>query len=468
MTESNNAGADDLEIPRERTRRDFLVEAGRWTAGIAAGAAIVGTSGCATTAPPTKFAHAPSQAPRAEGEKIRLGFIGVGGRGRNLLQHFVEIPDAEITALCDAKKSSIAEALKMVPNAKTPTFENYHDVISREDVDAVVIATPDHWHAIIAIEACQAGKDVYVEKPLALCVEEGRRVVQAARKHGRVVQLGTQQLSGTNYAEARKIVQGGELGRVTIVRVWNLRNTVPRHPAPPDEATAPADINWDLWLGPRELVPYNPMKASGAFRHFWEYAGGILTDWGVHHYHSILDIMGYDAPLSVSATGGRFIINDITTVPDTLSAIYQFKTWMMEYMSSETNGKAPYGSEYGIEFCGDKATMFLDRKGYIITPETDRKNPIKVGEAGEDNFLPPQLDDIHTRNFIRCVRTRENPASEIENGHIATTLAHLGNIAYRTGRQVRWDGVNERIIGDAEADALLRRQYRKPYLLPEV
>lgn len=444
-------------------RRDFMRQAGKVAAGATLGVAVTQT---ACVSAPKQYVQAESKSPRAAGEKIRLAFIGVGGRGRNLLQRFMENPEIEVKVLCDVKKDAIAEAQKLA-GTTVPTSDDYQAVLKQSDVDAVVVATPDHWHAIITVEACQAGKDVYVEKPLCLCVEEGRRMVQAARKHGRIVQMGTQQLSGEHYHEARRRVQAGDLGKVTMVRVWNFRNVFPGrgHPADTDP---PPTINWDRWLGPRPVVPYNAVKASGSFRNFWEYAGGILTDWGVHHFNSILDIMGYDAPTSVSAAGGRYVIDDLTTVPDTLSVLYQFPKWTMEYSSREANGKAPYGSEYGIEFCGVQATMYLDRKGFFIFPEKDRNNPQTVGSPGGDNWLPAGLDTAHIANFVECVRTRKLPASDVENGHKATTLAHLGNISVRVGRQVRWDAENERIIGDREADALLRRSYRKPYVLPEV
>ncbi len=439
-----------------------MSQAGRAAAGLSLGAVALGESGCAVA--PKVYWQAPSQSPRKEGEKIRLGAIGLGGRGRWVLGRFIETKEVEAKALCDVNKLALKEAAS---TSDAPTCGDYREILKRDDVDAVLIATPDHWHAIIAIEACKAGKDVYVEKPLCLCVAEGRRMIQAARKHGRILQMGTQQLSGEHYHEARKLIQGGKLGKVTMVRVWNFRNSYPGKGHPPD-SDPPATMDWDRWLGPRPVVPYNPVKASGAFRNFWEYAGGILTDWGTHHYHTILDIMGYKPPTTISAAGGRYVIDDLTTVPDTLSVLYQFPDWTMEFSSRETNGMAPYGSEYGIEFCGVEGAMFLDRKGFIITPEKDRTKPEIVGNPAKDNFLPPGLDNLHVRNFLKCVRSRELPASDVEAAHKATTLSHLGNIAIRVGRQIRWDAETECIPGDREADALLRRTYRKPYILPEV
>lgn len=440
-------------------RREFVN-----AAGLSLGAATLGAS-CATA--PKHYAQADSTPPRAPNEKIRIAFVGCGGRSRQLMPFFIENGGYDVMAICDVKKSAIAESRKFVGDSPQ-AYEDYHEILARDDVDAVVIASPDHWHALMTVDACIAGKDVYVEKPLCLCVEEGRRMIQAARKHGRVVQMGTQQLSGKIYHQARDEVQGGRLGKVTMVRTWNFRNGYPGHGHPPD-TDPPADINWDRWLGPRPVVPYNPVKASGAFRDFYEYAGGVLTDWGTHHFHSVLDIMGYAPPKTVSAAGGKYIIDDISTVPDTLSVLYQFDDWTLEYSNRETNGRAPYNVEYGIEICGHLGTMFLNRANYAIISEKDRSKPEEVvrGES-EDNWTPAELDRDHVADFLDAVRTRRMPNSDVELGHKATTLSHLGNIAVRTGRQLIWDAETESIPNSKEADALLRREYRKPYTFPNV
>jgi len=440
-------------------RRDFTK-----AASLSLGAATLGIS---QAAPPKHYAQVDSTPPRAPSEKIRIAFIGCGGRARQLMPFFIENGGFEVKAICDVKKGALAEARKFVGDAPQ-AYEDHNEVLARADIDAVIIATPDHWHAIIAIEACQAGKDVYVEKPLCLCVEEGRRMIQAARKHGRIVQMGTQQLSGKIYQQAKDVVRSGRIGDITMVRTWNFRNRFPGHGHPPD-SDPPADINWDRWLGPRTIVPYNHVKASGAFRDFYEYAGGILTDWGTHHFHTVLDIMGYAPPKTVSAAGGKYAIDDLVTTPDTISVLYQFDDWTLEYSSRETNGRAPYNVEYGIEFCGHLGTLFLNRANFAIISEKDRSKPEEVvrGES-TDNWTPAELDRDHVADFLDAVRTRRMPNSEVELGHQATTLSHLGNIAYRTGHQLTWDAQTESIPNSKEADELLRRDYRSPYELPKV
>lgn len=447
-------------------RREFLDQAGRAAAGLAVGASALTASSCATA--PKVIAQAPSKSPRPAGEPIRLGFIGVGGRGRQLLRQFQIVGGCEIKALCDVHAEHLKAAAAEAPPKGVDLTGDHRAILKRDDIDAVVIASPDHWHAILTIEACQVGKDVYVEKPLTLCVAEGRRMVEAARKHGRIVQMGTQQRSGPLYQEAKRLIGQGRIGKVTMVRAWNFRNSFPGKGNDPDQP-APKELDWDRWLGPRPVAPYNPIKASGAFRNFWEYSGGILTDWGTHHIDSIQMIMKVDAPQSAVAAGGRFLIHDITDVPDTLSVVYQYPEFTLEYSSRETNGKAPYDSEYGIEFCGHLGTMYLDRAGYRIFSEKDRKKAeVTVGTPGEKNWVPEELDQVHIKNFLDCVRSREFPNTEVEIGHRSTTTAHLGNIAYRTGRKIIWDAEREAIHGDAEAHALLSRTYRKPYVLPQV
>lgn len=447
-----------------RNRREFLSDAGRTAAGLAIGAGLL-TSSCARTSRVHHYEQQTSKPPVGPAEPIRLGFIGMGGRGRHLLGTFQKMEKTSVRAICDVNQLNLDQARKLAPENATSAID-YRQILERDDIDAVVIATPDHWHAIMTIEACQAGKDVYVEKPLSLCVEEGRRMVQAARKHGRIVQMGTQQRSGQYYKEARYIVQGGHLGKITMVRTWNFRNSMPGR-GRPDNAPIPATLDWERWLGPRPKVPFNPGRLN--FRFFWDYAGGILTDWGTHHFDAIHMIMNAKAPVSVSAGGGRFVIEDMTDVPDTLSVIYQYPDWTLEYSSRETNGRAPYGSEYGIEFCGTQGTMYLDRKGYMLFSEKDPTKPADVvGTPGVDNFVPPELDMVHVQNFLDCIRTRELPATDVEEGHLSTIVSHLGNIAYRTGRTLHWDAETETIEGDREANELLSRSYRKPYTLPQV
>ncbi len=331
-----------------------------------------------------------------------------------------------------------------------------------------MIATPDHWHAIPTIHACQAGKDVYVEKPVTYCIAEGRCMVQAARKYSRVVQCGTQQLSGPHYIEAAQLVQSGKLGKVTHVRIWNIHNRWPGVGFPPDEPS-PETLNWDFWLGPAPVIPYNRVKASGAFRSFWNFAGGTMTDWGTHHVATVHHVMGQDRPRSAVAAGGKFAIRDLYETPDTMSALWEYpREWTLEYTLRQANAYTADRSDYGIVFHGVNGTLYLDRSGYELIPEKDRAMPRTVGQPRVSNFMPESLSDYHIRNFLDCVKSRQRPNADIEIGHRATAVPHLGNLALRTGRKLVWDAEREAIVGDAQASELLTRSYRAPYLLPEV
>ena len=400
-------------------------------------------------------------------DTISMGFIGVGGRGRNQLKVFLKHPDVRVAVVCDVNQRN-GEGARKLTDGKADLVADYRRVLERKDIDAVAILTPDHWHAIPTIEACKAGKDVYVEKPMTLCIAEGRRMVQAAHKYQRVVQVGTQQASGLHYHQAAEFVQSGKLGKISYVEAWNVGNRFPGWGHPPDEDPPPY-LDWDFWLGPRPKVPYNSFRGSPGFRHFWDYSGGYLTDWGTHHMESVQRIMNVTAPKSVCASGGKWVIDDISELPDTLSVLWEYEGWTLEYRNRQANAfNLDGGSGYGIRFHGKDGTLYIDRRGFEVFPEGDRIEPLTVGEPKKDNFLPRFLDTLHTRNFLDCVKSREKPVADVEIGQRATSVSHLGNIAYRIGRKIFWDAEKEEIIGDAQANRLVSREYRAPYKLPEV
>lgn len=403
-------------------------------------------------------------------DMVRVGVIGTGGRGRGVMKVFLKNPEVSLPVICDVNQLASRKANREILNGRAEIVEDYRRILDRKDIDAVLIATPDHWHAIPTIHACQAGKDVYVEKPMSYCIAEGRRMAEAARKYSRVVQAGTQQLSGPHYIEATNLVQSGKIGKVTHVCTWNVSNRLPGDGFPPDEQP-PETLNWDFWLGPAPIIPYNRVRASPYFRMFWDYSGGTLTDWGTHHVGSVHHVMGEDHPLSAVAMGGKFAINDIWQTPDTLHVLWEYAGgWTLEFALRQTNSYSPYHSGYGIVFYGADATLYLDRSGYELIPEKKRNiQPIATGQPRVNNFLPQVIDVLHVRNFLDCMRTRRRPNADVEIGHRATLVPHLGNIALRTGRKITWNAERETIVGDPAAAALLtRHEYRKPYVLPEV
>src|SRR5262245_23707290 len=311
-------------------------------------------------------------------DTIRVGIIGTGGRGSYVGLWFSQNKDVAIPAICDVNQLNGRKAHSTFFGGRPEIVEDYRRILDRKDVDAVLISTPDHWHAIQTIHACQAGKDVYVEKPASWCIAEGQRMVEAARKYNRVIQVGSQQLSGAHYHEAARIVQSGGIGKVSHVHAWNVGNRAPGAGFPPDEEP-PKTLNWDRWVGPAPMTPYNRLRAAGTFRSFWAYGGGIMTDWGAHHAGSVHQVMGVDRPLSATAAGGRFVLRDMFETPDTFTVVWQYPDFTFEFSYREANGHTTDGARYGIRFYGTEATLFIDRLGFEITPENRNAKPRIVG-----------------------------------------------------------------------------------------
>jgi predicted dehydrogenase len=402
-------------------------------------------------------------------DRVRLGLIGCGGRGRYLAGLARSIPGVEIAAVSDVYEENAGRALRMgVEGARS--FGDFRRLLELEDVDAVLVATPDHWHAIPMVLACEAGKDVYVEKPLAHNVREGRAMVEAARRHRRIVQVGTQHRSAEHFREAARIVQSGELGEVRFVRVWNFGNLFPKGIGREPDSDPPPGLDWDLYLGPAPRVPFNRLRFLGTYRWFWDFAGGTITDFGTHRFDTVHQIMGVDAPRTVSGAGGKLSLKDAGETPDVLQVTYEYPGFVLSYEACSLNahgvgGRTP-GMRYynakgfedrpnGMAFYGTNGALFADRIGYEIYPEGDR---IQVRRK---NTADATAD--HLRNFVDCVRSRATPNAGVEAGHRATLVGHLGNIAYKTGRKLHWDAERETIPGDAEAARLLRREARKPW-----
>jgi predicted dehydrogenase len=413
-------------------------------------------------------------------ERVRVALIGCGTRGMAVARLMRQVPDFAFVAVCDVYERNAAAARDWAgPDCRA--FGDFRKLLDQKEIDAVVIATPDHWHAIPAVLACQAGKDVYVEKPLAHNIREGRAIVEAARKHNRIVQTGTQHRSAEHYREVQRIVQSGELGKVRFVRVWNYTNLSPNGIGRVADAAPPEGLDWDLYLGPAPLVPFNRNRFLGTFRWFWDYAGGFITDWGTHRFDTVHQVMGEDTPQSVTAAGGRCELKDGAETPDVLQATYEYPNFVLSYESCQLNahgvgGRTP-GKRYyrarstddrphGEAFYGTNGTLFSDRIGYEIYPELapgsrpggQARFRMERKEAGGEDATA-----AHVKDFIDCVRSRKRPAADAEIGHRAAIVSHLGNIAYRTGRKIRWDAEKQQVIGDSEAAALLGRKARKPW-----
>ena len=398
----------------------------------------------------------PSSAKGAN-ERIQLASIGVGGKGRHGMEFFLKMDDVDLVAVCDVYEPSLEQARAMTDN-KAEAYRDFREILAREDIDAVHISTPDHWHAIPTILACEAGKDVYVEKPLSLTVAEGGRMVEAARRNGRVVQCGTQQRSGTHFQKAVELVAGGAIGEVTMVKTWTVGNETPDGIGYPADEPAPANLDWDFWLGPSPAHAYNRNRHLH-FRWFWDHSGGRVTDWGVHLMDIVHWAMGVDAPLNVSATGGKYAIKDNRETPDTVHVTWEYPGFLATYTDRVCNGHPEDGDTYGIQFHGTDGTLYLNRAGWSINPETSGgKSRIPAqSSAGSEQNCP------HERQFIDCVRSRETPISDIGITHRSTSTCLIANIALKTGQRLDWDPVAEKFKGNDEANKLLDYPYRGPW-----
>lgn len=415
-------------------------------------------------------------------ERIRLGFIGLGNRGDQVLDAFLPHKDCEVVAICDLYEPYLEFAAKKI-GSKPARFHDYRQVLERKDVDAVVIATPDHWHALQTIHACQAGKDVYVEKPLSLCVEEGRKMVEAARSAKRVTQVGLMRRSTPACREAAEFIRKGGIGRVTAVRAFHIQNEFPLGIGNPSNEEPTAGLDWDLWLGPAPKVAFNKNRTFYRFRWFYDYSGGQLTNFGVHYLDVIHWALGHDRPLAVTAMGGKFALKDNREVPDTLEVLWQYPGNTLVTFSQFNTSAAPAARTGEVEFRGTEGTVHLVGNGYEVVPEThktvdfpartpvDREHEKTWRASVKTGVAPKKVTDkdgtlLHARNFLDCVRSRQECNCDIEVGHRDTTAALIGNIAHRTRKYLEWDGQAEKFTNDVSANKLLRYQYRKPYEFP--
>lgn len=427
-----------------------------------------------------------AQRVRGANERVNVALIGCGGRGKAVAKLMREVPNVDFVAVCDVYDPRTDEAKEWAGPQCKP-FRDFRKILELKQVDAVLIATPDHWHAIPAVLACQAEKDVYLEKPVGHNIREGRLVADAVRKYRRVVEIGIQHRSAPHYRQVQEIIKSGVLGPIHFVRIWNFVNMHPNGIGKAENSDPPPGADWDFFLGPAPYVPFNKNRFVNTYRWFWDYGGGLVTDFGVHRFDSMHQVMGVDAPRAVSASGGRFAINDGAETPDVIQVTYEYPGFVMSYEATllnslgaglRTPGKKYYQAKgewdrpHGEAFYGSNGTLFSDRLGYEIFPElkvtsgpgaVGRNVQIEGYRAERRDVAGTDRTDLHVKDFIECVRTRRKPVADAEAGHRASAVAHLGNIAYRTGRKLRWDAGTEQILDDPEASKLLRRQPRKKW-----
>lgn len=460
------------------TRREFIAKTGIVTAGVTLGA--------------SSLSAASYNRILGANDKVNMGFIGLGNRGSQLLGLFMNQPDVQIAAFCDTYEPYLLRDRNIVepryikdlggqiprlgetfPN-KVERYADFRRLLENKDIDAVAIATPDHWHALQMIAAVKAGKDVYVEKPLTITIREGRAMIDAQAATKRVVAVGLNRRGAAVYQKLAKEIPGGKIGKVTVARAYRINNMYPGGIGKLKAEEPPKNFNWDMWLGPRAYRPYQYNIAPYNFR-WWSDYSSQMGNWGVHFMDVIRWMMGEKAPVAISAHGGKYIVDDDRTIPDTMQVTYEFASGAIAAFciyEASSGGLFPYGE---VELRGTKGTLNAGEGGYRITPASagqfqSWKDSIKAEEFNaKDEALADGSSRDSTanlvRNFVDCVKSRKSPLCPIEEGHRSTSFAHLANIALATSERLQWDPEKERFINSEAANKLLHYEYRSPWKL---
>jgi predicted dehydrogenase len=428
-----------------------------------------GLAASAATLAPLGQASAQDRRRVSANDKIQVGLIGCKGMGWANLTAMMKVADVVPVALCDVDARVLAERgteLKTATGRTPKLYDDYRRMLDDESVDAVIIATPDHWHALQLTDAMSAGKDAYCEKPLGNSIAECRAMVAAKQRHNRVVQVGQWQRSNQHWADAIAHVHAGGIGRVRKVKAWAYMGWMKNIPPQPDQAPPPG-VDYDRWLGPAPSRPFNPNRFHFTWRWYWDYAGGLMTDWGVHLMDIALWGMKSETPNSVSSLGGAYgYPESAMETPDTQTAIFDFGNYSVEWEHAVGISRGPYGGgDHGVAFIGETGTLVVDRGKWWVAPEYGNGKPLteEVPETrASDNGL-----ERHTANFIAAMKDRSvAPAAPIEAAANTAIVCQMGNVAWKTGRKVDWDAATGLFKDDSEANALITPKYRAPYKLP--
>ena len=407
-------------------------------------------------------------------DTINLGLIGCGARGRGvILPNFSKIPGTRFTAVCDVNSKYLADLRERAGGSRVAAYPDYRKLVEDKNVDVVIVATNQQWHVLPMIAACRAGKDVFMEKPLGQSIGEGPVAIAAAKKYGRLVQVGTQQRSMEHYQKAVELIQAGKLGEISEVRVWDYENYWPGAGSPPD-CPPPAELNWDFYVGPSPFRNYNPNIYYKYGYDWFRVAGaGHQVAWGVHHFDVVLWAMKVQSPKTAFATGGNFAYVDNHEYPNTFSATLEFGPgpvakhgFVLQY-TMRTGGKRETRAHSKL-FIGTQASMVLDRAGYTIVKEVPPgEKMVSTGPFvnAEETVRPADDQSVHFAGFIRNVRDRKQPNATVETLHYATAVGHLMNMSWEVGRSIRWDGANHKVLNDPAAQKLVLRPYRAPWKL---
>ena len=376
-------------------------------------------------------------------DKVRMGLIGCGERGTHVMQLFQASNQAEVVAFCDVYPAKIDSARTAAKSPDAKDYKFHQELIARKDIDVTLIATPDHWHSIVATDALNAGKDVYVEKPLTLKLEEGPGIVKAARVNERICQVGMQQRSGRHYLEAKRdYMDTGKLGKVTLCRTWWHGNTYHLRKAPASLQTKPSNLDWSRFLGPVKWRDYDPQQYFN-WRAYLDFGGGQVTDLFTHWIDVVHMFMGQDVPVSASASGGVYAYKDGRTAPDTINVLLEYPK---DFTATFEATLVPGITGAAIEFCGTEGKLWIDRSRYEFTPKGRGAKTITV--AAEPGVAPlnDSLTQSHVNNFLECVKTRKLPNGDVLIGHRSAQASHLGNISYMQRRKIDFDPIREEIL----------------------
>jgi predicted dehydrogenase len=415
-------------------------------------------------------------------ERIQMGYIGLGNRGDQVHDAFLKHGDSQTAAVCDLRDDYLEFAIRK-SGSSPRKYKDYRQLLADKEVDAVVIATPDHWHALMFIAACNAGKDVYVEKPLSLTVVEGRKMVETAERTRRVVQVGIYRRSCPHLKQAAELVRSGGIGQVTVAKCYHIMNEWPVGIGHPADSAPPNEWEWEQWLGPAPEVPYNRNRMYYNFRWFYPYSGGQVTNFGVHYMDMIRWCLGKNAPRAVTAMGGKYAVEDNREIPDTVEVLWEFDNpTLMVFSQYNANAAPPNLKDSLIELRGTKGTMYFNYNRWEIVPEEitqmarfaltplDRKSEEAYGPSHHPVIKPASGGGSEettpmARNFLDCVKSRAKCDCDILNGHLSTTATLIANIALKTRSYLEWDERSERFTNNEEANRWLHYEYRQPYKL---
>lgn len=404
-------------------------------------------------------------------DQLNIGAIGINGMGWANVKSSLKIPGVNLVAVCDVDKSVIDKRLGELEKtgtniSKIKKYDDYRKLLEQKDIDAVIIGTPDHWHALMMIHACEAGKDVYCEKPVGNSIGECSRMVAAQQRYNKMVQAGQWQRSQQHFKDAVDYVQSGKLGNIRTVKVWCYQGWMQPGPVVPN-TPPPAGVDYKQWLGPAKTREFNSSRFHFNFRWFWDYAGGLMTDWGVHLIDYALIGMKADLPKSIVGLGGRFAYPDLyEETPDTLTTLYEFDKFNMVWDSAMGIDNGSYDRDHGIAYIGNNGTLILNRGGWEVIEEKQSKNKVIMPlQKSMDNGL-----DKHWENFVTCIKSRNNADlnCNIQAGAHVATVAQMGNISYRSRKKLLWDKTKGAFTDQAINKQYLMNQYHNGYVLPKV